>query len=234
MEYKDYHNFMLGFNDPPPLVKEHAYLLLNRSTHTLEPANETGWQTEFFYTFDAGHALTFNLAQATNELFSNRFFYKEQFFELSYYVTPAFNIKAFIDHGADGLFAEKDRQTLGIYFEHEWSNRWGAILDYEYQTFTRDLFEDQNINNQALMLTFSYAPDLALGFVAERSNDPNDLKENKELRYWLGGNISYQYSQTHLLSLFYGTRRGGRACTAGICYEILPFEGIELRINSIL
>ena len=27
-------------------------------------------------------------------------------------------------------------------------------------------------------------------------------------------------------------RRGGRACTAGTCYEVTPFRGVELRLTS--
>ena len=79
----------------------------------------------------------------------------------------------------------------------------------------------------------SYALDIVVGFVAESSDDPVDLPGGKENSYWLGMNFSYQYSAAHLISLFYGKRRGGNACTSGICYEILPFEGLEVRLNSI-
>ena len=33
-------------------------------------------------------------------------------------------------------------------------------------------------------------------------------------------------------TLTMGRSRGGRACTAGTCYEVPPFEGIELRLMS--
>jgi len=32
--------------------------------------------------------------------------------------------------------------------------------------------------------------------------------------------------------LFLGKRRGGLACTAGTCYQVQPFEGVELRLVS--
>ncbi len=68
-EYKSYNEFMLGYNDPPPLVKEHQYLLLNRSTHRIIPENESGWQAEFFYTMDKGHALNVNFSESINDLY---------------------------------------------------------------------------------------------------------------------------------------------------------------------
>jgi hypothetical protein len=35
------------------------------------------------------------------------------------------------------------------------------------------------------------------------------------------------------ISMFAGKRRGGPACTSGICYEVLDFEGIEIRLKTI-
>ena len=34
----------------------------------------------------------------------------------------------------------------------------------------------------------------------------------------------------HSVNLFVGQRRSGLACTAGTCYEVLGFEGIEMRL----
>ena len=74
--------------------------------------------------------------------------------------------------------------------------------------------------------------------VWERSTDPgltDDLTtaaQETNARNWISYSLGYQFSNSHFVSLFYGKRRGGRACTAGICYEVLPFEGFELRIIS--
>ncbi len=86
------------------------------------------------------------------------------------------------------------------------------------------------VKNYAALISVSRVPDLSFGFVLEKSNDSADIPEDKDEEYRLGGNLSYQYSQVHLISLFAGKRRGGNACTSGICYEILPFERVELRI----
>ncbi len=52
LEFKDYKNFVLGsgYNDPPTLVKEHSYKVLNRSTHVPLLNNERGYQAGEFIT----------------------------------------------------------------------------------------------------------------------------------------------------------------------------------------
>lgn len=77
-EYKSYNNFLIGsgINEPPALIKEHSYRLLNRSTHVLQPQNETGYQVELFYTFPDLSALTFNNSLAINT-FGQRFVFQE-------------------------------------------------------------------------------------------------------------------------------------------------------------
>lgn len=231
-EYKSYNEFLLGYNDPPPLVKEHQYLLLNRSTHRIIPTNETGWQSEFFYRMNEGHILNLNFAESVNELFEQRYIFQEQFFEINYRLSDFTTIKGFIDHSLETLSSIDKRYTVGAYFETEFSDLWSTSIDIEYQQFNRTVVETYKIKNYALLFSVSKAPDLSFGFVLEKSNDPADIQEDKEAEYWLGGNLAYQYSRVHLVSLFLGKRRGGNACTSGICYELLPFEGVELRITS--
>ncbi len=233
LEYKDYNEYQLGYNDPPPLVKEHQYLLLNRNTHSVVAVNETGWQSELFYTF-GGHVLNINFAKAANELFGKRYDFYEQFVELSYKLNRYTTIKGFFDRNAEDLLGIDDRYTAGLYFESEFLERWGTIIDFEYQTFLLTYSDRETYKNIALLLSVSYAPDLTIGMTAEQSSDPADLPEGKKEGYWLGLNIGYQYSQAHLISFFYGKRRGGNSCTSGICYEILSFEGLEFRLTSTL
>ena len=138
-------------------------------------------------------------------------------------------LKGFADSGQEDLRLEKDRYTYGIYAENEWLEYWGTSLDLEYQHFQWGINNPSKVENYAAIFSLSYAPDLSLGVTWEQTTDPAEPFEQ-----WLGYNLSYQYSQHHQFNLFYGKRRGGNACTAGICYQILPFDGIELRLTSIL
>jgi hypothetical protein len=44
--------------------------------------------------------------------------------------------------------------------------------------------------------------------------------------------LGAQLSPRQQATLTVGRTRGGRACTAGTCYEVPPFEGAEFRLVS--
>ncbi len=228
-EVKDYNKFVLKFNDPPPLVKEHEYLLLNRSTHSSEPGNETGWQTEFFYTLNGGHSIVANMSESINETSFRKFVAKEKFVEIGIHLVDEMTVKGFADLGQEDLRLEKERQTYGVYVENGWFEKWGTTIDIEYQNFLRGLTTFKKVENYAALFSLSYAPDISFGVTYEYTTDPGEL-----FKEWIGYNLSFQYSQHHLISMFYGKRRGGNVCTGGICYQVLPFEGFEFRLTSVL
>ena len=134
LEYKDYNDFLLGFNDPPPLVKEHEYVLLNRSTHNLEPLNETGWQVEFFYNLSTELSLVLNKAQAENKTSVKNFYYDEQFIELGYHFSPEITIKGFADLAQEDLRLEKDRYTMACILKPSGSADWGQRSIWNIRT----------------------------------------------------------------------------------------------------
>jgi hypothetical protein len=228
-EVKDYNKLSLEFNDPPPLVKEHEYLLLNRSTHSSEPGNETGWQTEFFYTFKGGHSIIANMSESINDSPFKRFISNEKFVEVGLQLFDKMIVKGYADLGREDLRIQKDRYTYGVYFENEWFNKWGTTIDIEYQNYLRGVTSYTTIENYAAQFSLSYAPDLTVSVLYENTTDPGEI-----LKDWMGYSLSYQYSQHHLISMFYGKRRGGNFCIGGICYEVLPFDGFELRFTSSL
>ena len=238
LEYKNYNDFTLGsgFNNPPSLIKEHTYPVLNRSTHVLSTENETGIQFEAFYTFEDGHSLTANYTKAKNEV-SRRFNYSEYFLEGSYNVNEFLTIKSFFDYANDDTKGEENRISAGVITEKLFDYTWSLKLDVQYQQFDRDFNENQSENYYA-SVSVNYIPDLTVSAVFEASTDPNltddprTLNVETETRTWFGGNILYEINQTHTVEFFAGKRRGGPACTSGICYERLDFEGVELRFSS--
>ncbi len=238
VEAKDYNDFVLLFNDPPQLIKEHPYVVLNRSTHLLEPDNESGWQAEAFLRFNAGHQLTLNATQAQNELFGRRTVFKELFAEFEYKIDEATALKVFADRSRDPFKLEEKRNAAGFYFDKEWPQQWGTILDVEYQTFERSFAPHENVKNYIVSFTLSRAPRFSAGALWERTTDvqlaDNPVTDRIETkpRHWLGGTLGYKLNNQHFVNAFLGKRRGGPACTAGICYEVLDFEGLEVRWTS--
>ncbi|HZM28200.1 MAG TPA: hypothetical protein VFB89_12700, partial [Gemmatimonadales bacterium] len=74
-----------------------------------------------------------------------------------------------------------------------------------------------------------------LGFAWDRTTD--DLDPSWDFGrtgalHLVGWNASARIAERHEATLFLGKRRGGLACTAGTCYQVLPFEGAELRLVS--
>jgi hypothetical protein len=228
LEYKKYNNFLLGagFNEPPALVKEHSYRVLNRSTHVLQPDNETGYQIEAFYSFPDFSMLTFNHTIAINE-FGRQFIFREFFLEYDFKIRGDHHFRLFADYAEDPFKLEENRISTGAYIE--WNISPSHLLNtyYEYQTFDRT---DNQVYNHVAVLGITLLPKLAVNLTGEMSNDP--FLTEKAFRTWLGGNLRYQLNNRNTLQLFAGQRRGGPACNAGICYEVLDFEGVEIRLTS--
>jgi hypothetical protein len=99
--------------------------------------------------------------------------------------------------------------------------------EYEMQTFRR---ENEIFNNYVFALGFAYKSKFITSLVTEYSNDSFIVKEGAE--YWMGANIKYQVNKKNNIQVFVGERRGGPACNAGVCYEVLDFSGFEMRLTS--
>lgn len=237
LEVKDYQNFFLGtgFSAPPTLVKEHTYKVLNRSTHVSDLINEKGVQAEFFHNFTSNDFVTINFSQTVNNQFSRKEFY-EIFVEYGLSRHQNFKAKFFIDYSKDDLYLEDNRVALGAYLDKNLDKTtitWNA----EIQNITRVFAQKIDIWNAYSGITVNFNSKLHLSAFWEFTNDPNltDRKgtpEIEELRHYFGGQVMYEITDSNKISLFAGQRRGGPACSSGICYEVLDFEGLELRLTS--
>ncbi len=240
LEYKNYTNFRLGssgFNDPPSLIKEHTYPVLNRSTHVPNTSSEKGIQAEFFYTFEGDHSLVANYAYTVNEV-ARKNEYREYFIEGTYKINKNLTLKSFFDYAIDEPKQQDNRISVGLITDKTFSNADNIIVDLQYQTYDEN-FQPEKIENYFASVSYSFNSDLNVSAVFEATSDPT-LTDNPntfpeletDTRTWLGFNSLYRISTSNSVALFVGKRRGGPACTSGICYEILDFEGAELRITT--
>ena len=186
-----------------------------------------------------GHSFTLNVTEAENE-FANKFLYKEIYTEFQLLLNEKTTLKGFFDRSQEPIKLENDRYAFGMYLENEWPHRLGTIVNLEYQTFEREAVQKtQKVKNYFTSFTVSHAPKFSASIVWERSTDPEETDDPATVdietgtRNWIGYTLNYQYSNRHYVSLFFGNRRGGLACGSGICYRVLDFEGLELRINSV-
>lgn len=224
-EIKDYNNFLLGsgFNEVPALIKEHTYKVLNRSTHVVQPLNESGFQIEAYYTFPDSSVLTFNNAISKND-FGKNFIYQEYFAEYDFTTAKEHNVKIFLDYAQDPFKLQSNRISSGAYIDWKFSEKSSIKTEYEFQHFNR---EGERVQNQVLNLGYAFKSKWIFSLVTELSND--SFLTDKSWKTWIGSNVKYQIKNGNSLQLFVGQRRGGPACNAGICYEVLDYEGVELR-----
>ncbi|WP_430932947.1 DUF6029 family protein [Saccharicrinis sp. 156] len=227
LEYKHYEHFLIGtgINEPPALVREHSYKLLNRSTHVLQPTNESGIQLEAFYQPGLFSLLTFNYTYARNR-FVREFNYNEWFFEFSGVGIYDGDLKLFADYALDPLKNEDKRISAGFYMDSPLCKKWGLIVEGEGQKFER---LDTHVQNYLLGLTIRNKSKFYLGLNTEWSNDRFVSESDK---WWVGCSARYKLNSKNSVQLFVGERRGGPACSAGVCYEVLDFKGMEIRWSA--
>ena len=236
LEWKDYQNFFLGsgFNDPPTLVKEHSYKVLNRSTHVAQLTSERGYQLEVYYRFRDGKMLTLNTARARNEV-STVYVFQEYFAEIYSPAGGSASIKWFMDYAMDPFREEPARYATGGIYETPFLRQWSSLFQLEYQYFERDGLIAGPVHNGVLIAGVARGSKLSVNLTWEISTDPfqtddiNTFEIEKQARQWIGLDARYRFNRHHTLNLFAGQRRGGPACTSGICYEVLDFQGVELR-----
>ncbi len=234
LEYKNYNNFLIGagINDPPTLIKEHSSRLLNRSTHVPILTNESGYQTEVSYQFKNSSIISFNHSGASNKIGEDlSFTFREYYIDYEIHAGQNWYGKIFADFSQDPFNAENQRYTGGIILERE-IHSVTAGLDLEMQKVNRDFGEIQEFSNYYTSLNISKGSKMGISLVLELSNDPFLIEEGKEFIAYPGVILSYQPVHSTSLSLFAGKRRGGPACNSGVCYDVLDFEGIELRITT--
>ena len=201
--------------------------MLNRSTHVLQPLNEKGYQVEAYYTFPDLSTITFNNTIAIND-FDKRYVFQEYFAEYDFTLNDKHDVKLFADYAEDPFTQQQHRISAGSYFE--WKVFKSSILktEYEFQSFKRS---GENVQNQVLTLGYAWKSKIIGNVIGEYSTDPF-LIEKGTSRLWIGANLKYQINAKNSVLLFAGQRRGGPACNAGICYEVLDFKGVEVRITS--
>ncbi len=242
-ELKDYHDFTLNFNEPPSLVREHSYTLLNRSTHAVQPLDERGFQLESILNIGSFNTVTLNIANAVNNIYSDKNTFWEYYADVNYYLSDNTLFKGFIDWSEDPLVNVFSRKTLGAALEKDITSLWSAAINLQSQHYDIAYKYNPSANytgqNNLAAVSVSHAPDFSFAVIMEMTDDLVETGRDfnpdlHKFKYWTGYNISYQYNQKNNFSLFYGKRRGGSACTGGVCYEVLPFEGIEVKISSIL
>ncbi len=234
LEYKNYHNFFIGtgVNDPPTLVKEQSYRLLNRSTHVPILTDESGYQLEVYYNMKNGSLLTFNTSMARNEVVEGDPTYFLEFFgEYQFYAGDNISGKAFADYSRDPFINEMNRYATGgiVEMAHE---KLSSTVELEWQMINRVTSMDVTFSNWYVNYTLSKASKFSASLLLEVTGDPVQVNEGKNHNFYPSTSFSYHINPKNIFTLFVGKRRGGPACNSGVCYDVLDFEGLEMRFST--
>ena len=238
VEYKNYDNLAFGFNDPPSLVREHAAFLLNRSTHVLLLSNEQGYQIEATYTQPDLGNVTANISYARNDLAPTvQTFFKERYLAFDLYKFDNLSATIFYNWGKDDLHSIDRHRTAGATLETTTTKGHTLGLDLQYQRAVH--FEDEpSFSNAYSAFSVQHKRGFGAALVADHTTDPFEVDRAETFEIETGSRTFYSLNLnarfgTHLDAiLFAGERRGGTACTSGTCYQVLPFKGVEMRLNT--
>ena len=228
IEYKKYRDFVLGagINEPPAVVKQQTYRVLNRSIHVPNPINEEGYQVDLFYNFENGTVLNLNHSLARNTFGGNTTSFRQFFFEIQSSFGDRFDYKAFVDYSEDPFKGESDRLSFGFYSDIGVTEQFRVLPELECQTFERN---ENGVYNFNFLLGLNFNSRLFFAPLIEITDDPFIIRDGQSTRIYLGNTVRYKWNSRHTLQFFAGQRRGGPQCSAGVCYEILDFRGVELR-----
>ncbi len=235
-ELKDYQNLFIGsgISDPPTLVKEHIYKLLNRSTHVPNYFDESGMQLELFLVPAENHLVTLNHSRSKNELGETAFHSLEYFADWQFSFKSINQFKIFADYSSEELLFENARYATGLYYTRVLPRNWSFSVETEFQQIERTFSETDVFQNIYTGLILNRSPKYSAALVWEFTNDPNVADNGgteaiEKMQHYPGVNLSVKPNRKNTIQLFAGKRRGGPACTSGICYEVLDFKGFELR-----
>ena len=234
-EWKDYARFRFGTNDPPSLVREHTYALLNRGTHVLDAGRETGYQIETTYGVNAATTLTGNVSRG-NGVGPNR--YEEVYAELRLAPRQAerWEASVFYDTGRDLISFVNGSRTAGGAATVRFERGFSGHFDVERQTAEHPgALRATRYENVFVSAGATRANLGSLAMVWERTSDPLDRSafgSGRAFLHLISWVANARLSPQHEATLTVGKVRGGRACTAGTCYYVQPFEGAELRVVS--
>lgn len=233
-ELKDYKNFFIGtgITDPPTLVKEHSYRLLNRSTHIPILTNERGYQLELYYSFSNNSMITINHSLSENKIsHSNAPVFKEFFAEYKFNLGEKITTHLFLDYASDPFTNEINRYTAGGIFDID-HNKLNSVFETQFQFVEREGVETVKFNNIVFSYSLFIGSKINPSVLVELSNDPFLLATNEKTVFYPSAGLAYKPNNKNNISLFYGKRRGGPSCNSGVCYNVLDFQGFEIRLLS--
>ena len=197
--------------------------------------DERGYQVELSHAFPGGRILTANATRATRrrgpgpgddkEL-------REFFVQMDSPLGQQAEVQLFADFSHNQILLDDKSRLLGTHWAWSPDGFHSFELDAQFQDVDRRLGTlSLPYTNHYCALAVHRAPGLSAAVQVQRSSDELQTGAGPSgVTWWRGLNLGADIREGHSVNVFAGQRRSGLACTAGICYEVLGFEGVEVRL----
>ncbi|MBL7075063.1 hypothetical protein ISS37_07485 [candidate division KSB1 bacterium] len=223
VEYRDYDHFDLTegltYNNPPSVIREHQYTLLNRHQRVQDANDEEGYLVELTYTLGDMGVLTLNHNRTENH--DNLLLYREYYGQLELDPTDDWNL-------VGGSGEQKDLEARYLNFlgsvKCNVSDYNSIKFIYEHQ-HAKIRLTDRQFYNLAFALSFAHSPIFTISILGERTTD-----QVSDKKFWVGGQLDVNFLENFDLTIFGGTRRKGKICAGGVCIVRPEFEGVEFTL----
>lgn len=224
-EIKNYLQFDLTegvtYNNPPSVIREHLYTLLNRHQKVEEPNDEKGFLVEAVYPILPRGILTLNFNRTRSH--NGVTLYKEYYgqFELDFGDRWEWvwgqgrqdDLEArYLNFLSSASFQLDGRNSLKLIFE---------------QQQVRIFLTNRQYFNQAFQFSFARSPLFTVSLLGEYSTD-----QISDKNLWAGFQLDVQFLRDFDLTAFGGTRREGKICAGGVCVVRPEFEGVEFILSN--
>ncbi|MFH1220264.1 MAG: DUF6029 family protein [Candidatus Eisenbacteria bacterium] len=223
-EYKEYRRFENALVNPPTCVREHIWTLMNRTTHQVNLDDERGYLVEGTLTVFEDMPITGSASEARTA--NGDLAHWEMFGSVE---------RPLGSMGTGSLGASWSREYVSGKFteymtvmgEADLTGETGVGLEFSLggqriEEPTGDAFAN-------FLGTATWYPTsvVTLSGVAETSTQKN-LKRDR----WLYGEVGAALGEGFDVALGFGTERGGKKCSGGVCYTEPEFAGLRLRLTK--
>jgi hypothetical protein len=122
--------------------------------------------------------------------------------------------------------------TVPVESRYSLSKSLSVKLQCEVQLVNKSFGEKyfQDYLNYYFSCSITNSPSLTFSFNAEFTTDEWEASGRKN---WIEAEVSWKHNTSNVISIAYGSERGGLRCSGGICRYINPFNGFRLSIKSI-
>jgi hypothetical protein len=189
--------------------------------------DEEGYQLDVFIDVNDKSTINLNHAIAINQFGGVKFTFQEYMMEWSSSVAEDIDYKIFVNYSEDPFKAQQQRVSAGTYWDITIGEKMRLLPEVEYQRFERGT---NSVSNHSYALGWQADDKLFVSMLVEGTTDPFLIESaDATQRWYVGSNIRFKPNYKNTFQLFIGERRGGPLCSAGVCYEILDFKGVEVR-----